>query len=74
MSQTKAIEKMERNVARNNFLDRAFQGLGAAALVLLAYQDLLKHFVVAVYPMNYVLAAGFLVLIGYMILSPLFRR
>jgi hypothetical protein len=67
-------KNVERNVARNNALDRAFQGVGAAALTALAYQDVLHHFIRAVYPLNYVLAGGAIIFIGYMIIAPLFRK
>ena len=68
------IEKATRNEARNNFLDRAFQGVGAAGLLALAYQDLLSHFVRAIYPINYALAGAALVFIVYIVLAPLFRH
>jgi len=68
------IKTMERNVARNNFLDRAFQGIGAAALLALAYQDLLSRYVHAIYPINYALAGFGLVFIVYIVLAPLFRK
>ena len=69
-----SIKDAERNAARNNALDRAMQGAGAAALVALAGHDLVKHIIRAPHPLQYVLAGGAIAFLIYVIVAPLFRR
>jgi hypothetical protein len=71
---SKAIDTASRNVAHNTLLDRGMQGIASAALVGLAYQDLLNRYVHAVFPLAYALAGMALGLILFCVLAPLFRR
>lgn len=68
------IKTAEQNMARNSLIDRAFQGVSAAALVGLAYQDLISKYVHAVQPLNFVLGGIAIVFILYCVLAPLFRH
>jgi hypothetical protein len=61
-------------MAKNSVLDRGFQGISAAALVGLAYQDLISKYIHAIYPLNYALGGIAIVFILYCVLAPLFRR
>ena len=66
-------EKIETNMAKNNILDRAFQGVAAFVLVFFAFRGV-EHYVRLAYPFNALAAASFIVFVLYVLLSPMWRK
>lgn len=64
----------ERNMARNNVLDRIVQGAAAFGLVALAFHDLLENYIHANYPVDYILAGGVVAFLIYSVLAPMVRN
>lgn len=57
----------------NILFDRLLQGIGAGAILFLAFYEVLRH-VTAQYPINFILAGGAIVFLLYAIVAPELRR
>jgi hypothetical protein len=63
---------IEKNVARNNILDRIMQGAAAFAFAAGTFLELLHH-IKAVQPSNFILAGIVVTILFYMLIAPMFR-
>jgi hypothetical protein len=66
-------QKKANKTDGNTLLDRALQGVGAGVIIFLAFYEILRH-VRATEPVNYILAAGAIVFLLYLMVAPTFRR
>ena len=67
-------KKAEANMARNNVIDRIFQGVAAFVILALAFQDLTSRYINNDdLLMRMALGAGFIVVVLWALVSPMFR-
>jgi hypothetical protein len=66
-------ETVEKNMARNNWFDRAVQGAAAFGMLYLAFRGL-EPIIRASYPVKQLIGVGLLSFLLYALVAPAFRK
>lgn len=72
MAKKETVSKVAE-LPSSSLLDKVMEGAAAFAIVALAWCEVLRH-VSATQPINYLLAAGLVFFLLYLVFAPFFRR